>query len=205
MMIRRLGSAQVPAGVDVGRPVFALTMARCGSTLLRFIRDSHPGLACPPETGIGYACRDMLRVWGALYPPLEPTSGQPPPDRSLVPIPADAAEWVRSVLDGMYLTGHGKSRWCDKSLDNVKMAGLFAQLYPDAQFICLFRHCMDVVFSAIEATPVGLTGYGLDKYVAGNPGNAVAAAAHGWVDQTSAIMDFQARFPTAAMASGTRT
>ena len=30
-------------------PVFILTTSRSGSTLVRFILDSHPDLACPPE------------------------------------------------------------------------------------------------------------------------------------------------------------
>jgi hypothetical protein len=34
----------------VGDPVFVLCMARSGSTLLRFLLDAHPELACPPET-----------------------------------------------------------------------------------------------------------------------------------------------------------
>jgi hypothetical protein len=38
---------------DARRPIFVLTVARSGSTLLRFILDSHPDLACPPETNIG--------------------------------------------------------------------------------------------------------------------------------------------------------
>ncbi|HEY1919711.1 MAG TPA: sulfotransferase [Streptosporangiaceae bacterium] len=197
LLVQRFGFAAVPAGVDVGRPVFVLTMARCGSTLLRFILDSHPALACPPETTVGHACAGLLRVWNALNPPPERDS-QPLPEGQASAPDADAMAWVRSVIDsryGRYLAAQGKRRWCDKSLDNIETAGLLGQLYPDAQFICLYRHGMDVVGSMIEAAPWGVSGYGLDAHVAASPGNAVAAVAHGWVDKTNAVMDFQAEHP----------
>jgi hypothetical protein len=33
-------------------PVFVLCNGRSGSTLLRFLLDAHPDLACPPETNL---------------------------------------------------------------------------------------------------------------------------------------------------------
>ena len=47
-------------------PVFVLTSSRSGSTLLRFILDSHPELACPPETTVASACASLLRSWAVL-------------------------------------------------------------------------------------------------------------------------------------------
>ncbi len=46
-------------------PVFILTASRSGSTLLRSILDSHPGLrlACPPETTVSGACAQLIRTW----------------------------------------------------------------------------------------------------------------------------------------------
>jgi hypothetical protein len=90
---------------------------------------------------------------------------------------------------------HGKRRWCDKSLDSAKMADLLAHLYPAAQFVCLYRHCMDVVVSAMDAAPWGLNGYGFDQYVMATPGNMVLAAARCWLDQTKTIIDFQDKYP----------
>ena len=47
-------------------PVFILTASRSGSTLLRFILDTHPDFACPPETMITAACVSLLRSWDIL-------------------------------------------------------------------------------------------------------------------------------------------
>jgi putative sterol carrier protein len=179
---------------DADRPVFVLTVARSGSTLLRFIMDSHPDLACPPETNVAQACLGLARLWEILRP--SPESA----DRDFMPgeapdhlIPAAAAS-IRAAIGeiyGDYVAQRGKRRWCDKSLDSARLAGLLAHVYPDAQFVCLYRHCMDVVLSAVEAAPWGLNGYGFEPYVMGSPGNMVMAAARCWVDQTKAIIDFQ--------------
>jgi len=37
-------------------PVFVLCNGRSGSTLLRFLLDAHPDLACPPETNLPSLC-----------------------------------------------------------------------------------------------------------------------------------------------------
>lgn len=50
-----LARGGVTPGADLARqaPVIVLTIARSGSTLLRFILDSHPEPACRPETSLG--------------------------------------------------------------------------------------------------------------------------------------------------------
>jgi hypothetical protein len=47
-------------------PVFVLTASRSGSTLLRFILDSHHDLACPPETSGAAAAALLTRTWDIL-------------------------------------------------------------------------------------------------------------------------------------------
>jgi protein-tyrosine sulfotransferase len=179
-------------------PVIVLTMARSGSTLLRFILDSHPELACPPETCLGSACFTLARLWDLLEPSPQSARGEFRPFR----VPAELSEPARTaivdVIDdvyGRYVTRHGKRRWCDKSLDNIGIAELLADLYPGAQFICLYRHCLDVVVSAMEACPWGLNGYGFEPYIASSPGNGVAAISSCWLDRTMPIIEFQQRHP----------
>lgn len=156
-------------------PVFVLATARSGSTLLRFILDSHPALACPPETGVSAACRHLLHTLTLL------DRGEP-------------HQMVRNAIDSAYqgyLDQHGKKRWCDKSLDNVSAAPMLAELFPGARFICLYRHSMDMIASAIEACPWGLRKFGFEPFVAQHPGNNVAALGQYWLTGTSAILDFE--------------
>ena len=44
-------------------PVFVLCNARSGSTLLRFLLDAHPEIACPPETNMPSLCAQLATVW----------------------------------------------------------------------------------------------------------------------------------------------
>jgi protein-tyrosine sulfotransferase len=191
-------SHQITLPSDAQRPVFVLTVARSGSTLLRFILDSHPDLACPAETNIGPTCFGLARLWDLLEPSPESVAKGFAPNEVPAHLPPDAAASIRGVVDevyGRYLARHGKRRWCDKSLDSAKTADLLAHLYPAAQFVCLYRHCMDVVVSAIDAAPWGLNGYGFDGYVMATPGNMVLAAARAWLDQTKTIIEFQDKHP----------
>ena len=54
-------------------PVFVICAGRSGSTLLRFLLDAHPDLACPPETRLPAMCAQIATVWLQL-------AGSPPPD-----------------------------------------------------------------------------------------------------------------------------
>ncbi len=175
-------------------PVFILTASRSGSTLLRFILDSHPVLACPPETGMGLACGQLASTLGTLE---NAASGRNVMDEQAPPSPETAAV-IRAAIElgfGGYLRRRGKSRWCDKSLDNVAQAGLLAQVFPDAKFICLFRHCMDVIASGVEACPWGLHRFGYDQFVTRHPGNSVAAIADYWLLCTHMALEFEQRYP----------
>lgn len=173
-------------------PVFVLTSARSGSTLLRFLLDTHPDLSCPPESDVAGACAKLARVWRTL----EGTDR-----RDSAPGPAalsgGAAAAVRTAVEApveAHLHECGKARWCDKSLDNVLHADLLAQLWPAAQFICLVRHSMDTIASGVEAAPWGLNGFGYTPFVVANPGNSVAALADYWTDRTERTLGFAERY-----------
>jgi hypothetical protein len=182
----RAGPASFPVPCD--SPVFILTASRSGSTLLRVILDSHPRLACPPETGITSACMQLAMTCDALG-----NAASAMPDGDSPELPPVIRTVVRAAVDrvyGHYLAQRGKQRWCDKSLDSYMHAELMAQVYPDAKFICLFRHCMDVIASGVEACPWGLQRYGFDPFAAQYPGNSVAAVGSYWLACTQASLSF---------------
>jgi protein-tyrosine sulfotransferase len=171
-------------------PVIVLTCGRSGSTLMRFILDAHPALACPPEISLVEICSRM----GVLSMLLD----GPPLDGVTPSVSETAADAIRAWLAATfapYLERRGKGRWCEKSLGSAESADRFLSLFPKAKFICLYRHSMDVIGSALEACPFGLRGYGLDPYAAVHPGNSVAAVADYWICHTRTIMEFEARHP----------
>jgi sulfotransferase family protein len=162
-------------------PVIVLTTARAGSTLLRFLLDAHPALACPPETNLVRTAVQLATAWRML-------------DVAEDAVPGEAVAAIRRTLDAMlagYLNRRRKQRWCDKSLGTVECAEAFMKIYPQVKFLCLYRHCMDVIASGIEACPWGVSGYGFDPYVSNSPGNNAAALAHYWADHTAAALEFE--------------
>lgn len=176
-------------------PVFILTAARSGSTLLRYILDAHPDLACPPETGIPQICAQLTMVWSAIYGTARPSAEN---KMSASAIPDKVIAEVRSVVDSMIersLADRGKARFCDKSMGAANCADLLVRLYPEVRFVCLVRHPMDFIMSAIEATPWGPIGYGFDEYVVSGSGNMVRTLAHYWVDHTAAITAAASLYP----------
>jgi protein-tyrosine sulfotransferase len=185
------GSVQVP---DVADPVFVLCMGRSGSTLLRFLLDAHPDLACPPETSLPSLCGQLAVVWSLIEgAPLSRNRGDAPPQ-----VPDGAVAGIRHMVDmmtGSYLARRAKRRFCDKSLGSARFAGLLLRVYPEAKFICLYRHPMDMIRSGIEACPWGLNGYGFDQYIGVSPGNEVHALARYWLDNASPIAAFEEEHP----------
>jgi hypothetical protein len=167
-------------------PVFVLSTARSGSTLLRFILDSHPLLACPPETGLASSCMTLARSLSTLdrVDPVLIKRGEAPESEN-------AERIIRQGVDAAYsryLREHGKQRWCDKSLDALFCTDFIVRMWPQVKFICLFRHCMDMIASGLEISPWGLNSFGFADHGAMFPGNSVAALGSYWVARTGLML-----------------
>jgi hypothetical protein len=176
-------------------PVFIVGTSRSGSTLLRIIVDSHPDFACPPETGVPSACAQLARVWSTVDHAGTGDRWMPADKADLAP---RAVAGIRAAVDDImsdYLGSQGKPRWCDKSLDAYQYVDILSQVYPDAKFILLTRHVMDVVASGVEICPWGLHRFGYDPFVAQYPGNSVAAITAYWIAVMSSCAEFEDERP----------
>jgi Sulfotransferase family len=175
-------------------PIFILCAGRSGSTLLRFLLDAHPEVACPPETKLSGLCTQLTAAWALFDRVTVSANGaheRPGPSETVI-------DGVRQTLDSMlvpYLERRGKTRYCDKSLGSAAHATLLQRIFPDVKFLCLYRHPMDLINSGMEACPWGLAGYGFDSYGAADPGNSVLALAKFWADHASKIAGVEDRFP----------
>jgi hypothetical protein len=169
-------------------------MGRTGSTLLRFLLDAHPELACPPETSMPALCGQLSVVWSLIEgAPLAAERDAAPPR-----VPKPAVAGIRRMLDemtGSYLGRRGKKVFCDKSLGSARVVGLLTQIYPGAKFLCVYRHPMDVIASGLDACPWGLNGYGFDQYIVNSPGNSVLALARYWLDNATLIHEAEKEWP----------
>src|SRR5579863_4772051 len=165
-------------------PLFVLCEARTGSTLLRFLIDAHPDVACPSETNLPSLCHELVTLWSIMTG--HPAPAQRPPGH-LSTVPDDVLAGLRSSVAQMtsvHLGRVGKTWFCDKSLGSAIHANLLLQMYPNTKFVCLYRHPMDMIASGLEACPWGLIGYGFDAYAAATPGNNVLALARFWLERT---------------------
>jgi hypothetical protein len=145
-------------------------------------------LACPPET-------DIANVFAAaefqFRAALDDGDGSAVAEQRLQHL----LTLIASEVHGAYAQRRGATRWADKSLTSARNAELLHRIFPEAQFICLFRECRDTVASLLEATPFGYQHFGLESYVRNNVGNLMLACALLWSDTVQKIVEFEDRYP----------
>lgn len=116
-------------------PIFVVGCPRSGTTLLRWILDSHSAISCGPESRILWGIRVAEeRNW--------PT---------LAGFGLSIDEWhaqVRALFESLHLRyaqAQGKPRWADKSPDYALMLDYIERLYPDAVIVHVVRDPRDVI------------------------------------------------------------
>lgn len=135
---------------------------RSGTTLLRFMLDSHPNLAIPPETGFFQIAQDLRQEGDVLRKEffkslVEFPAGIPAwPDfeipreqfwASLMEIePFNVAEGFRTFYR-LYAARFGKTRWGDKTPLYCMKLDEIRKILPEARFIHLIRDGRDAALS----------------------------------------------------------
>jgi hypothetical protein len=121
-------------------PIFIVAAHRSGTSLMRRILDSHRNIACPPEsywlTHFSAVLDDPLTfdgLWNLGFDRAEALAG---------------LRRVASYFHQCYSQAKGKRRWADKTPQYVQHLDMLYTLFgPDARFVLLYRHPMDVAFS----------------------------------------------------------
>jgi len=172
------------------RQAFIVTAARSGSTLLRYLLDSHPDITCPPEFNLSALLQHVVEAWRQVDGAL----GEPGADGEAGSFTAGERRRARRVVDEIMIhcaESADASVFCDKSLTTVDHLATVTQCYPDASYIFLYRYPLDVIASGMEASKWGFNAYGFVPYVAGNPGNFVGGLANYWTEKTSRMVEFE--------------
>jgi len=175
--------------LSVPAPVLVLCNARSGSTLLRYLLDTHPDIAAPPESHLGALCAG-IRQFAIDLPGAEPAAPGPRPSTGRPDIVASGA----SLVDGAmreYATSRGKSVWCDKSVATLDHLTAVSEVLPHARYLCLHRHAMDMIASGLEASKWGYARFGFKTYIRARPDSAPAALAQYWIDRTTRMLEFE--------------
>lgn len=122
----RLPPAQGDRLLDA--PVFILSAARSGSTLLRAVLGSHSQLYAPPEIPLGHLSVRAESRWIQTSLTALRLTGED----------LDHMLWDRLLADALWRSG--KPTLVAKTPSNVLIWRRIAQCWPDARFIFLLRH-----------------------------------------------------------------
>jgi protein-tyrosine sulfotransferase len=139
-------------------PIFIVGPGRCGSTLMRFILDSHPRIACPPEWGFMHGVTDLLWPLNAELKSgviTDETRATWKKRYDLATEPEELLRRCRGLMEsfyGDYARRAGKQRWADKShpLSDKFVFELDMLFEKRCKFLVMQRHGMDALLSAYE-------------------------------------------------------
>jgi protein-tyrosine sulfotransferase len=127
-------------------PILIFGVPRSGTTLLRTILNAHPAIACGPE--VPWLARHQEASIQALSQAL--TEGEYSLVHNFGVPPWQVRRRIRELIDGLFTdfaATQGKARWAHKTPDDCLYAGFFTQLFPDAKYLHIERHPLDVALS----------------------------------------------------------
>lgn len=189
-------------------PVFVLSNWRSGSTLVRYILDTHPDIYCPDEINVGRTCHSLITTMEGLF---QSTAGAGSGDKA-TEIGFNNLEWQRETLIaspttlarvGKIASGllqeaasqQQKRIWCDKSPLNLHYVDVLKAVFPAARFICLYRHCLDTVASFLEVNRHGAF-RDIVHYFRLRPNNFVEASMLLWLDRAVELLRVEREIPS---------
>ncbi len=168
-------------------PVFILSCERSGSTMLRYILDTHSKVTCPSHLYLGNLCESLNRMLTGTLAQTQIGLDEAAKKQFAV---SETAKIIRSFMD-RYVEAKNKQLWCEKTPMNLDYLAQLDVHFPDARYICLYRQCMDVVRSSINLSKYRFLPEHV-PYVHRNPENIIAAMAENWLDKTGRLLEFEA-------------
>lgn len=122
------------------RPIFVTGPFRSGTTLVRNILDSHSRICCPPES-------NFLRAFDSVLSDFSNREGLKSMGFDEAHVTQKLREWAAYFFEN-YAHASGKPRWADKTPAYTMHLDFLDRLFPEAQYIMIYRHPLDVAHSA---------------------------------------------------------
>ncbi|MCK9397699.1 MAG: sulfotransferase [Methylobacter sp.] len=168
-------------------PVFILSCERSGSTMLRYIVDTHSKVACPSHLYLGSLCEGLNRTLMATITQLQTELDEDGKKQFAI---SETRKMVCNIM-GRYIEAKNKQIWCEKTPMNLEYLSLLDTHFPDAKYICLYRNCMDVVHSSINLSKFRFLPEHI-PYIHRNPESIIAAMVENWLEKTDRLLEFEA-------------
>ena len=170
------------------QPGFLIATYRSGTTLLRYVLDSHSNIAVPPETNFLHPLADVWRsewVKNGLQ-------GAGVYESSLVD---RFREFSSGILDD-YATAKGKSRWIDKTPAYVDILDFLDALFGEqCRYIMLYRHGLDVANSLARGYELNVLAGPAKQYADAHNSPPRLTFARYWAEQCEKMLAFEASHP----------
>jgi hypothetical protein len=177
-------------------PAVILTFSYSGAEILSdFLADS-AALSCTVRSGLLPMCESVVATWQEVERREQLSALAKSSIRALV----SSMAMARSISAGAHLDDSGPPRWCETAVSSTSSARAFLRVFPQAQFVCFYRRCEDVITETLESNPWGLGNTEFWAYSGADPGNSVAAAGAYWAERTRALLDFQAAQPRSCLS-----
>lgn len=124
-------------------PIFLVGLHRSGTSLVRRMFNSHPSIACPPESF-------FLKWYCDIYKDPTSYSGFRGFGQGVEDMRRHLARQA-SELHEAYRISQGKRRWADKTPQYTECLDELSELFGrQAQFVLIFRNPLDVAYSIYE-------------------------------------------------------
>ena len=121
-------------------PAFVISTMRSGSTLLRYLLDTHENIACPPESKFLGGLHGFMN-----YPDTQVALRTLGLD--LCAAHDEVRQFIERILGG-YANRRNKRRWVDKTPSYYRILDFIEAVFSqDVLYICLVRHPLDTVQS----------------------------------------------------------
>lgn len=165
-------------------PIFVLGVYGSGTTLLRYLLDSHSRICCPPET-------DFLGALAELHENPDYRQGLDALGFDEEAVLSRSRSFAAGFYEN-YARSWSKPRWADKSPSYVDRAEFLARLFPTARFVLLFRHGLDQAHSYTRGGSFPRPT--LSAYEREGEDLRLACVRY-WVDRCNSLLDFENRHP----------
>jgi protein-tyrosine sulfotransferase len=165
-------------------PIFLTGTYRQGTTLVRYIVDSHSQICCPPETHFAHHLAGLIEDE-------ETARGLATLGYDRPHVIAKAREFLSYFFEG-YAASKGKPRWADKTPHYVDCLEFLARVFPEAVFVTIYRNGLD---QAQSFTHKGTRlRYQFEGYCQDGEDMRIGATRY-WAIQSAKVLKFEKNHP----------